>query len=253
MSSEPYMNDATLQAFIDGELDAEHARLVEAWINADPALAQRVERFRYDKKMLKTAFGPLIERPIPEAWLALARGEIAPPPSASGWRRWQIAAAALLLMIFGGIGYVSLQSRVSPDIVQVALDARHEAVPPAKTFAIAANENASRFAPMLSEAAALKVKAPDLGRMGYRLASIRVYGKDTAKRAAELVYHDRTGKIFTVYLRRSDGKARFDQFNRAGLRVCVWQDDQLAMVMAGNVTAPEMQRLASLSYTGLTL
>ena len=59
--------------------------------------------------------------------------------------------------------------------------------------------------------------------------------------------------MFTLYLRRSDGTARFDQFERAGLRVCVWQDEQLGMVMAGNVSTAAMQRLASLAYTGLTL
>lgn len=256
MKSMHSMDDGALQAFIDGELDAEHARQVEARINADPALAQRVAAFRNDKKMLKTAFGPLIDRPIPDAWLALARGETPPQPAITHGHRWQVVAsiaAALLLVVFAGIGYVSLQGRNSQDVVQVALDARQETVRPANTYAVAANENTSRFGAMLSETTALKVKTPDLGRMGYRLASVRIYGDVPAKRAAELVYHDRSGRVFTVYLRRSDGKARFDQFNRNGLRVCVWQDDQLAMVMVGNVTAPQMQRLASLSYTGLTL
>jgi len=256
MSSIPYMDDGAVQAFIDGELDAEHARQIEARINADPFLAQRVDAFRDDKKMLKTAFGGLIERPVPEAWLALARGETPSPSMSVRGRRWQVPAsmaAAVLLVVLAGVGYVSLQPRGSHDVVEVALDARREAVPPAKTFAVATDENTNRFAAMLSETTALKVKTPDLARMGYRLASVRFYGEGVTKRAAELIYHDRSGRIFTVYLRRSDGKARFDQFNRNGLRVCVWQDDQLAMVMAGNVTAPEMQRLASLSYTGLTL
>ena len=255
MSSVPYMDDDALHALIDGELDAEHARLVEARINADPTLARRVEKFLDDKKMLKTAFGPLIERPVPEAWLALARGEISPPSATVRWQRWQVqasVAAAFLLVVFAGIGYVSVQPAASHDVVQVALDARQEAVQPAKTFAVAADENTGRFAAMLSETTALKVKTPDLQRMGYQLASIRFYGAGATKRAAELVYHDRGGRIFTVYLQRSDGAVRTDQFNRNGLRVCVWQDDQLAMVLAGHVTAAEMQRLASLSYTGLT-
>ena len=71
--------------------------------------------------------------------------------------------------------------------------------------------------------------------------------------AAELLYRDRQDRLFTLYVRRSDGSARFDQFKRAGLRVCVWQDDQLGMVMAGDVSTAAMQRLASLAYTGLTL
>jgi len=53
-------------------------------------------------------------------------------------------------------------------------------------------------------------------------------------------------------LRHSDGTARFDQFERAGLRVCIWQDEELSMVMAGDVSTAAMQRLASLAYAGLT-
>jgi hypothetical protein len=39
---------------------------------------------------------------------------------------------------------------------------------------------------------------------------------------------------------------------RADLRVCIWQDDQVGMVMAGDVSTAAMQRLASLAYSGLT-
>jgi anti-sigma factor RsiW len=85
--------------------------------------------------------------------------------------------------------------------------------------------------------------------MGYRLTALHLY----AGAAAELVYRDGAGRLFTLYVRHSDGAARFDQFERSGLRVCVWQDDQLGMVMAGNVSTASMQRLASLAYTGLTL
>lgn len=254
MSHAPYMDDEALHAFIDGQLDAEHARLVEARIEANPALARRVTEFRNDKKLLKTAFGPLIDRPIPETWLALARGAES-PPATQWWRRRQIQfaiAAALVVALFAGVGFVSLQPETVHGVVQVALDARQDAVPPAKSFAIAAGENTARFSAMLSEAANMKVKTPDLGRMGYQLAAIRFYGDGAATRAAELVYRDRTGQAFTIYLRHSDGTVRFDQFHRNGLQVCIWQDDQLAMVMAGKVTASQMQRLASLSYMGLT-
>jgi anti-sigma factor RsiW len=68
-----------------------------------------------------------------------------------------------------------------------------------------------------------------------------------------LFYRDRTGRLFTLYLRHSDGMVRFDQFMRDGLRICVWQDEEVGTVMAGNVSTADMQRLASLAYTGLTL
>jgi anti-sigma factor RsiW len=83
--------------------------------------------------------------------------------------------------------------------------------------------------------------------MGYQLSGLHLYGK-----AAEIVYRGPQDQLFTLYVRRSDGAARFDQFERRGLRVCIWQDDQISTVMAGNISAAVMQRLATLSYTGLT-
>jgi anti-sigma factor RsiW len=97
------------------------------------------------------------------------------------------------------------------------------------------------------QAVASNVHIPDLSRMGYQLSGLHLYDK-----AAEIVYRGPQDQLFTLYVRRSDGAARFDQFERRGLRVCIWQDDQISTVMAGNISAAVMQRLATLSYTGLT-
>jgi anti-sigma factor RsiW len=57
--------------------------------------------------------------------------------------------------------------------------------------------------------------------------------------------------LFALYLRHPSGPARFDQFKQGRLRVCIWQDEVLGTVMTGEMSAAEMQRLASLAYTGL--
>ena len=99
---------------------------------------------------------------------------------------------------------------------------------------------------------AAQIRVPDMRRLGYRLTEVHFYGGSGSERAAELLYRDNAGRLFSLYLRRSDGSVRFDQFLRADLRVCIWQDDQVGMVMAGDVSTAAMQRLASLAYTGLT-
>lgn len=242
------ITDLELQAYIDGVLDAEHARDVEAATGTDAELAQRLEGFRADKAMLKRVYGPLVDRPIPQAWIERARAPIAP---ARPWRLVGAIAAAIALAVVGTVGYREMRPRATSEIVQAALDVR--AHPPAdeKAIAIRAGEDARRFDAVLSAAVALRVKVPDLQRMGYRLTGIRLYGGSPA--AAELVYRDDHDRVFTLYLRHSNGTVRFDQFERNGLRVCVWQDEQLSTVMAGNVSTAAMQRLASLAYTGLTL
>jgi anti-sigma factor RsiW len=248
MSGKLQISDVELHAFIDGELDARRLGEVEAGIAADPALAERVAAFRADKTMLKHLFGPLIDRPVPEEWLKLAQ---APKPRPA--TRWLLAgsiAAAIVVAVAGTIAYREIQPSRSGEVVEAALDARGAAE---AEQVLAVTGDARQYDALLSNTVGSKVRVPDLARLGYRLASIRLYRHAAGSGAAELLYHDRDDRLFTLYLRRSGGTARFDQFERNGLRVCVWQDEELSTVMAGNVSTAAMQRLASLAYSGLTL
>jgi len=142
-----------------------------------------------------------------------------------------------------------LRPAASEEIVAAALTVREGSE--GKTIDVSGD--GSQYSDVVSTAIAERVKIPDLGKMGYRLSTIHLYPKAPGGSAAELLYRDQANRLFTLYLRHSDGTARFDQFERAGLRVCVWQDDELGMVMAGNLSTAAMQRLASLAYSGLTL
>jgi hypothetical protein len=89
--------------------------------------------------------------------------------------------------------------------------------------------------------------------MGYRLAQIRVYDGVPGGKAVGLDYRDAQMHEFTLYLRHPSSPARVDLYQREGLRVCIWQDDVLGTVMLGEMSAAEMARIASLSYSGLNL
>lgn len=248
MSGTPDIDDLELHAFIDGELDAGRCSEVEARLEADPALAERVDRFRHDKEMLKRVYGPVAERPIPIQWLALASSYRSRP--AIPWRLAGSIAASLLLAIVVAIGYLQMRPSHGGGVVQEALDVRHNAEQPDRVIAVAGDMDASRYNDVLRTTLKSKVKVPDLRRMGYRLTGIRLFASSGA---AEMVYRDADNRLFTMYVRRSDGRPRFDQFERDGLRICIWQDEVLSAVMAGNMSTATMQRLASLAYTGLTL
>jgi anti-sigma factor RsiW len=249
MSNGLDISESELHAYVDGALNADRADAVAARLAADPALAHRVAGFKADMAMLKKVYAPLSGRPVPREWLELAE-KSRPAAPAYSWRLVGAVAAVLLIaLVLAPFAYHELAPGKAGEIVTAALAERE--APAEKTINVAGS--ASQYDAAVSTAIAEKVKVPDLGKMGYRLSAIRLYPGAPGGSAAELVYRSQDNKLFTLYLRHSNGTARFDQFERQGLRVCVWQDDQLGMVMAGNVTTAAMQRLASLAYTGLTL
>jgi len=115
-------SDEALVAYLDGELDADERRHVEAWLEADPAVRERLTALAQTGELLRGAFADIVDEPVPSRLMAAARGASGTaPPEAEilvlkrpGWaaitlpaRRWQIglaAAAGLFGVIFGGAG-----------------------------------------------------------------------------------------------------------------------------------------------------
>ena len=243
MSNQLPVSDEDLHAYIDGALEEGRALAVQNALDRNAALAERAALFRADKAMLKAVYAPLAERPLPPEWIALARREVRP------WMRWRLAgaiAAAVLILAGGSLAW-RYSSAWNDDVVEAALDARDGTRAPERYIALSDIVQAHRYDATLRQTVASNVHIPDLSRMGYRLSGLRLYGA-----AAELLYQGPEGRLFTLYMRRSDGSARFDQFGRGSLRVCVWQDDQVSTVMVGDISVAAMQRLAILTYTGLT-
>jgi anti-sigma factor RsiW len=245
MSDRVDKNEWDLSALVDGELGPERRAEAEARIKVDSTAVARLEAYRADKEKLRRIFEPIAQRPIPAQWLAIADSS---RPRTSR-RMVGSIAAALLVAIVGVATYVELSVPAQDGIVQEALNARGDIAQPEKVIAVASGSGVDRYTGALRAAVGSDVKVPDMQKAGYRLVAIRVY----AHGAAELAYRDGENRVFTLYVRRSAGSPRSDQFERDGLRVCIWQDEEISTVMAGNMSTAAMQRLASLAYTGLTL
>jgi len=118
-------SDEALVAYLDGELDADERRHVEAWLDADPAVQERLTALARSDDLVRGAFADIVDEPVPARLIAAARGLSETVPGAAqeaeilvlkrpGWaafppqhRRWQIglaAAAGLFGVIFGGAG-----------------------------------------------------------------------------------------------------------------------------------------------------
>lgn len=247
MNKWPDVREEDLHAFVDGELDEPERARIGAIVEGNTDLRERVALYRADKARLAALYGVGMSEPLPMEWIASIERATARPR----WRTHALGisalAASLVLIICGVIAYRELANPLRDDIVADALAARAGTIHPVSVVPADAAKVAAE-ARVMTAALDARAKAPDLSRLGYRLAGINVYSEPN--RAFELRYA-RGREIFTLYLRRSPGAPRFDQFKEDGLRVCIWQDDVLAMVMAGTMSVAEMQRLASLAYTGL--
>jgi anti-sigma factor RsiW len=117
-------SDEALVAYLDGELDNTERRHVEAWLDADPAVRDRLMALAQSADLLRGAYADFLNEPLPERLIAAARGETAAQPAAHEaeilvlkplvgaaaripLRRWPLgfaAAAGLFGLIFGGVG-----------------------------------------------------------------------------------------------------------------------------------------------------
>ena len=70
------IDDDTLQAYVDGELDAAGTARIDAVLAHDDALARRVRQARAVRAQLRAAFDPVLDEPVPERLSALLQ-----PPS----------------------------------------------------------------------------------------------------------------------------------------------------------------------------
>ena len=145
------------------------------------------------------------------------------PRVGEGRHRGQLIAAILALALLSGLSvWRATQPAADDGIISTALRARES----------------------LRE---MGLKVPDLTRLGYRFDRLRLQDH-----GVELSYLDPSGGLFTLFLRRADGPPRFEQSNRGTMRICVWQDDRINVVMSGEISQSSMQLLAAQVYLDLS-
>ena len=252
------ITEEEIQAFIDGEIDAQRAAQIALAAQSDGTLARRIAAFREDKLRLRQVYAPIASSPLPENWLHFIDRHAREKHHSRSWPRisqqvFAAASAILLLVLSLGLSREFLRLPDEEQIINEALAARDHIVQPERSFTSAELARTDSGTTLLSAALDSKVKTPNLTRMGYQLDGARIYGGMPGGKAVELDYRNAQNSLFTLYLRRPSSPPRVDIVERGRLRICIWQDDELGAVMAGEMPAGEMARLASLAYSGLSL
>ncbi|WP_022682735.1 anti-sigma factor family protein [Sphingobium bisphenolivorans] len=102
------IDEATLIAWVDGELDEVTRRRVDRAVAEDAALAARLDMHRRLRERLSGHYAPIEAEPVPPSMRALLKEEerVVPlRPRASRWRSWGTGAAIAASLVLGlGIG-----------------------------------------------------------------------------------------------------------------------------------------------------
>jgi anti-sigma factor RsiW len=243
------ISDEQLSAFVDGELDDATADAVRRAIDGEPALAARLALLRADNERLAAVYRPLLDRPLPEAWI---RRSAAGRPAAPAWPRAAAAmAVAVAVVVAGWLVYAHFAAKPGDALIAEALAARDGKRPAEQTIDAASLASPAAGDDIAAGNLSAPVKVPDLRRAGFDLAAIVIYPDQAPRHAVQLRYRDRSGRLFTVYLTHPDGPDGFDMRRLGHLSVCIWRTGELSAVMTGEMSTDEMLRIASLTYADL--
>jgi anti-sigma factor RsiW len=262
MTEKDMIDDVTLQAFFDGELDPVRAADVEAWLAAHPAQQARLAAWRRNDEALRGALAPLATEPVPprlrDAALGLASSRAHPV------RRHMVrnAIAASLLLCVGAIGgwlahgystrdagrvaAPSIASRAMDAHIVYAADLRHPIEVPAS--------EQSHLNAWLSRRVQQPIAAPDLSAAGFSLMGGRLLA-DGGKPAALFMYEGNDGRRLTVVLAQN-GKhmpGRPELLARDDLTAMTFGDGPLAVAVTGALGSDKLRgigEIVSMSLKG---
>lgn len=219
-----------LLRYVDGRLDNDTEVKLTARIAGEPALRRRVTADRNADTIVRAAFDPVLDEPMPLR-LRYARYE------QGGSMRRTAAGLFIALCLGAAIGWFASENGFTINEQLDSLPA--SAVQAHRTFVVekrhpvevAATEEA-HLVQWLTRRVGAPVKAPDLSRFGYALMGGRLLPA-TNSPAAQLMYETREGRRLTLYLAPEIGQdeTAFRYIEATGVAGFWWREEGLGYAM----------------------
>lgn len=235
MTVRPITED-DIQAFVDERLEAPRRAEVEAYLACHPELGRRVERMRGLGDALRDAFAPVAAEPVP-AQLNLAHLiEARRRPRLPAWQ----AAAAAVLLAFGGIGGWGLRGTLSSPVTGIdalaqEASANYAVYAPDRLRPVElAASNSDELARWFSARLDRRVGVPDLSASGYRLMGGRLVATPHGP-AGLLMYDDPRGTRLVMLMRpmAQPGDAPMREHRAGSATGYAWAQDGLGYSLVG--------------------
>ncbi len=241
--------ETELHAYVDGALDAETRRAVEAHLAQSPEDAARVEAYLAQRAALHARYDAVLDEPVPEALRLAAAARSRPRYAlAAGWMIVGIAVgwfAAHALTLPGGSNVATLPRQAAVAHAVYAPEVRH----PVEVGA----EQQDHLVRWLSKRLGTDLKAPALSREGYELVGGRLLpGPQGA--VAQFMYQDGKGRRLTLYVSRvvnDAGDTAFRYSREDDVSVFYWIDGTVAYALSGTMPREDLLAVANTVYRQL--
>lgn len=241
MNDRPLDPHLTLQAALDGELDATSQAAFEHQLAGDPALAATYERHLALRRALQTRMPRTSAPPALRARLQAATGAAIATPARAQRRDFMKMAAALAIGIgLGGSATYLILQRRAPGVDE-ALIANHRRALLAGTPVDVASNDRHNVRPWFDTRIAISPPTPDLATQGFPLLGGRVDVVNGAP-APVLVY--RVGAhVVSVTALPGDVTSR-QADDDAGFHVLPWSHAAFTFLMVTDAERQELTRFA---------
>lgn len=252
------ISEAQLHALADGVLPEGQRAAVDAHLCAHPQDAARVDAWREQNRQLRALFDPVLDEAVPPALL-----QAASPPAANGaWQRHAMqAAAAIVLVIAGGMGGWLLRGdggdmrAASPLALARSAAIAHAVYTPEVRHPVEVGvEQEAHLVQWLSKRLGSTLQPPALSPLGYHLIGGRLLPGDGDGPVAQFMYEEGGGKRLTLYVakeRAGRQETAFRYTQEKDLGVFYWIDGQMGYALSARLPKAELGKIADAVYAQL--
>ncbi|MBL8583558.1 MAG: anti-sigma factor [Rhizobiaceae bacterium] len=242
---------------LDGEMPGDERAAYERWLDANPDMKARADRYAADRERLRRTLEPVLGQPVPPRLQQM----LSQPGDRSQRLSWlaRAAAAALIFVLGAAAGYgVGFVGRPSADagtqaFVESAL-AAHRVYSAEKLHVVEVGaDQRDHLVGWLSKRVGVAMAAPDLSPQGFRLIGGRLLPLGATGTAAQFMYEDVTGKRLSLYVTRQSGEEEtgFRLETEGGVNALYWLDEGYGCVVAGDVPEAMLRGIADSAYRQL--
>ncbi len=246
------ITDAERQAYIDGELEESRILEIEAYLAENPWLYEKIHSYKEINNDLHTLFDPVLNEPVPEHLISLAK-KISRPRRFYTFFRAAAVAGLMLISGFSGWAIRGLQ----PGLHETKTLAQEHLVKPAAfahyVYSTDMNypvefgaDKKDKMEEWISERMHADIHPPSLKNQGFELVGGRLL-PSTNRMAAQFMYQSADGQRITMYVRRGvwDNTQTSFQFRESeGVGVFYWIDGQFGYAVSGNMGKDQLINIA---------